>query len=104
MLAELSEMMQDIMDLWPLWAAIGTALAGAVAWALKTWLKVNVADPIAGMRAEQSATHHLVKYHLGPNGESPRMHDRVHAVEQALGIDTPAPRRYPEPWDDSNDG
>ena len=102
MLAVLPSIVEDFVRLWPVWAAVGSLLGAGLMWMLRTWLKINVADPIAGMRAEQSATHHLVKYHLGPNGESPRMHDRVHAVEKALGIDAPAPRRYPEPWNEED--
>lgn len=32
-------------------------------------------------------THHLVKYHLGPNGDTTPMHHRVARLEVALDID-----------------
>lgn len=107
MTAVLSPWIQDVMDLWPLWAAIGSLLGAWIVWSLRTWLKVNVADPLAQLnhRADQLQTEvtaivQLVSHHLGANGNSPRMHDRLHAVEKALDIDSAPPPPYPRAWPD----
>lgn len=89
MIAKLSPFIQDVMDLWPLWAFIGSVIGAWLMWSLKTWLRINVADPIARARTEQAATHHLVQYHLGPNGDTKPLHRRVADIEKANGIDAP---------------
>lgn len=93
MIAVLPPWVEDLMSLWPLWGAIGTIILAWGSWSLKTWLKVNVADPISKLSGEVTATQHLVSYHLGPNSDSPRMHERVHGMEVALGINATAPER-----------
>lgn len=93
---------QDVMDLWPLWAAIGSLIGAWIVWSLRTWLKVNVADPIAQVRRHQdrhgeelAATRHLVQYHLGPNGKTKPMHRRVADIERANGIEADPPDHWP---------
>lgn len=108
---------EDLMPYWPVAVVVGGALLGWARWSMKAWLKANIIDPqtaqeernrqrwddatesMKRMAGEVSATKHLVTYHLGPNGDSPRLHVRVHAVERALGIDAEPPKPYPEPWE-----
>jgi hypothetical protein len=95
--------------LWGLFAAVITAaLLAWIGWSIKTWLRINIADPIAKQgeaiedvqrRQEQtgtevSATAHLVKYHLGPNGETKPLHHRVSDIERANGIEATSPKDW----------
>lgn len=73
------------------------SILGAIAWLLratKKWMQANVSGPIAQNRAEQAATHHLVAYHLGPNGDTKPLHHRVADVEQAVGVNAPPAGRW----------
>ncbi len=95
MTAELAPFVKDVMALWPLWAVIGTGLSGLVLWAFKAWVRINIVDPLASMRGEHAATHHLLTYHLGPNGDTKPLHHRVADVEQAVGVHAPPAGTWP---------
>ena len=43
-------------------------------------VKVTTAGTAAALEAHRQYTH----YHLGPNGDSPRLHDRVKRIEESL--------------------
>lgn len=65
-----------------------TGLLAWIGWTIKTWIRLNIVDPVATvahrvdvLRANAEATAHLVSYHMGPNGGSPKLCDRLTAVE-----------------------
>lgn len=49
------------------------------AWVAQTW---DRAERLFSNAVDSSATGHLVKYHLGPNGSTKPMHERVGSIEQ----------------------
>ncbi len=74
--------------LWGLFAAVLTAaLLAWIGWSLKTFLKVNVVDPLLELKTMIDTIWHLVHYHLGPNGETKALHRRVSDIEKANGIE-----------------
>lgn len=93
MIAKLPTFLQDIADAWPLILGV----VAAVGWAgrrQRQWTKEHISDPIHELRRRQdqtgievTATAHLVRYHLGPNGEAKALHRRVSDIERANGIE-----------------
>lgn len=49
-------------------------------WAAQVW---DRAEQVFSKAVDNSATGHLVKYHLGPNGTTRPMHQRVCSIEEA---------------------
>ena len=50
------------------------------AWWAQTWDRLEL---LFSKAVDNSATGHLVKYHLGPNGTTRPMHQRVCSIEEA---------------------
>jgi hypothetical protein len=44
------------------------------------WLARGVSAGTADLRDHISDLEHLTRYHLGPNGDAPKMHERVQAL------------------------
>ena len=93
MIAKLPTIMQDVIDAWPLILGI-VALFGWIGRRERAWTKEHISDPIHELRRRQdgigtevSATSHLVRYHLGPNGTTKALHKRVSDIERANGIE-----------------
>lgn len=73
------------------WLGVGIAAVGLVSGFIVATFKLFAKlDHLADVSAE---TAHLVRYHLGPNGDSPRLYRRVGRMEVQLGI-------HPDPSDD----
>ena len=49
------------------------------AWGVQMW---DRAERLFSTAVDSSATGHLVKFHLGPNGTTKPMHERVGSIEQ----------------------
>ena len=93
MIGKLPAFMQDMVDAWPLILGVIAGI-GWIGRRQRQWTKEHVSDPIHELRRRQdgigtevSATSHLVRYHLGPNGETKALHHRVSDIERANGIE-----------------
>lgn len=93
MIAKLPTILQDMVDAWPLILGI-IALFGWIGRRQRAWTKEHISDPIHELRKRQAETGkevrdtgHLVRYHLGPNGETKALHKRVGDIERANGIE-----------------
>ena len=139
MISELSPFMKDMMALWPLWAVIGTGLLALMGYAFKSWVKLNIQQPIGeinqrsanmehkqlsmsriqadisrglistatrveNIAVETTAGTHLLKYHLGPNGDTKPVHKRIEDLEVVLGVPHSSPTEWPGsmPWKEKN--
>ena len=71
MIAKLPAALQDVIDAWPLVLGV-IALIGWVGRRQRAWVR---------------EIRHLVRYHLGPNGETKALHKRVSDIEKANGIE-----------------
>lgn len=87
MIANLTAWLQDVMDLWPLWAAVGSLLGAWVLWSFKTWVRDTIATPLATLGKQIDRIEHLVDYHLGPNDGTTPVHKRLIALEKAHDIE-----------------
>jgi hypothetical protein len=56
------------------------AIKSIRAWGAQTWDRL---ERLFSHAVDNSTTGHLVKYHLGPNGTTRPMHERVGSIEQA---------------------
>lgn len=93
MIAKLPIWLQDTIDAWPLILGL-VGLVGWIGRRQRAWTKAHISDPISELRRRQdqtgievTATAHLVRYHLGPNGEAKALHRRVSDIERANGIE-----------------
>lgn len=139
MISELSPSMKDMMALWPLWAVIGTGLLALMGYAFKSWVKLNIQQPIGeinqrsanmehkqlsmsriqadisrglistatrveNIAVETTAGTRLLKYHLGPNGDTKPVHKRIEDLEVVLGVPHSPPTEWPGsmPWRERN--
>lgn len=93
MIAVLPALVRDLVDAWPLIVG-AVALVGWLLRRQRAWVVEHISDPISELRrrqdtigAEVTATTHLVRYHLGPNGTTKALHHRVADIERANGIE-----------------
>ena len=74
----IKELLDEGANLVPILAGI----AGALAWMARRWRKwmtTNVSGPISELAS-------YARYHLGPNGESPPLHQQVKQIDRRLDI------------------
>lgn len=76
MLSELPSWAQDTADAWPMIVGV-VALLSWIGKRWKTWVGEHIADPLDRLAR-------LTEYHLGPNGGSPRMLDRVEGLSERV--------------------
>lgn len=69
-------------------SVITAALLAWVGWTVRTWLRINIAEPVAQINSrveavavDAAASAHLSAYHLGPNGGETPIHERLSALE-----------------------
>ncbi len=77
-------------------AGVFTALVGAIAVAWKTppgrWFRQQLSESAGEWFEERVQSAHAdhdeyVRYHLGPNGTTKPVHERLRSLEQASGTD-----------------
>ena len=64
--------------------AVHRALRSVRAWIERAW---DRAETAFGKAVDASKTGHLVRYHLGPNGNTTPMHERMRRLEVAHDIE-----------------
>lgn len=50
--------------------------------ALKAWMTTELGGKLDDIQSRLAEVEHLTKYHLGPNGDSPKLHERIGALER----------------------
>lgn len=67
------------------WAAFAGGAVAAL-WravrALKSWMTSELGGKLDQISERLASVEHLTRYHLGPNGESPKLHERIAALER----------------------
>jgi hypothetical protein len=102
MFATIPAWLQTIADTTPLLAGIGTMLAW-IARRWRRWMTDHVSGPIEGIRNDVNNLGDYTRYHLGPNGSSPALHQQVKQIDCRLDVLENRPRQRRKPKDEQAD-
>ena len=81
MIARIPEFAQDA-SWWATFAAGGAASIWRVVRSLKRWITAELGTKLDAIAERLGEVEHLTRYHLGPNGDSPKLHERIGALER----------------------
>lgn len=80
MIARVPEFAQDL-SWWAAFAIGGAGVAWRVVRCLKSWMTSELGSKLDQIAERVELVEHLTRYHLGPNGESPKLHERIAILE-----------------------